>query len=248
MTKKEEFIYGIHPVIEAIRSGKEIDKILFRAGLKGETVRVLQALVRENSIPFQYVPAEKLNRLTPKNHQGVIAFVAAITYTRLEDLVPFIFEAGKSPLLLVLDGVTDVRNLGAVARTAECAGADGLVIPAYGSAQVSEDAVRASAGALLRLPVCKVQNLATAVNYIRQSGIRVAGATEKAAGIYTEAEISGPLAIVMGSEEKGLSPDVLKLCDVLLRIPMLGEIASLNVSVASGVLLFEAVRQRRMNA
>lgn len=247
MKKKEEFIYGLHPVIEAIRSGKEIEKVLFRAGLKGETVRVLTALVKEKKVPFQYVPAEKLNRITPGNHQGVIAFVSVITYTKLEDLVPFIFEAGRSPLLLVLDGVTDVRNLGAVARTAECAGADGMVIPAYGSAQVSEDAVRASAGALLRLPVCKTPNLLTAISYIKQSGIRVAGATEKADGVYTDSTLHGPLAIVMGSEEKGLSPEVLKQCDALLKIPMLGEISSLNVSVAAGVLLFEAVRQRRMN-
>jgi 23S rRNA (guanosine2251-2'-O)-methyltransferase len=243
--KKEEFIYGLHPVIEAIKFGKEIDKVLFRAGLKGETVRVLAALVKENNVPFQYVPVEKLNRLTTKNHQGVIAFLSMISYTKLEDLVPFIFESGKSPLLLVLDSITDVRNLGAVARTAECAGADGIIIPAYGSAQVSEDAIRSSAGALLRVPVCKVSNLATAVSYIKQSGIRVAGATEKAREIYTDAELHGPLAIVMGSEEKGLSPDVIKLCDDLVSIPMMGEISSLNVSVASGVLLFEAVRQRR---
>lgn len=243
--KKEEFIYGLHPVIEAIKSGKEIEKVLFRAGLKGETVRVLTALVKENNVPFQYVPVEKLNRLTTKNHQGVIAFLSMISYTKLEDLVPFIFESGKSPLLLVLDSITDVRNLGAVARTAECAGADGIVIPAYGSAQVSEDAIRSSAGALLRVPVCKVNNLATAINYIKQSGIRVAGATEKANEVYTEVELQGPLAIVMGSEEKGLSPDVSKLCDDLVSIPMMGEISSLNVSVASGVLLFEAIRQRR---
>jgi 23S rRNA (guanosine2251-2'-O)-methyltransferase len=243
--KKEEFIYGLHPVIEAIRSGKEIDKVLFRAGLKGETVRMLTTLVKENNVPFQYVPAEKLNRITMKNHQGVIAFLSMISYTRLEDLVPFIFESGKSPLLLVLDGITDVRNLGAVARTAECAGADGLIIPAYGSAQVSEDAIRSSAGALLRLPVCKVSSLANAITYLKQSGIHVAGATEKTKEVYTDMELDGPLAIVMGSEEKGLSPDVLKLCDLLVSIPMMGEISSLNVSVASGVLLFEAVRQRR---
>jgi len=245
MGNKEEFIYGLHPVIEAIRSGKEVDKVLVRAGLKGELARELTQAMKQNRISFQYVPAEKLNRLTPKNHQGVIAFISRISYTRLEDLVPFVFESGKSPLLLVLDGVTDVRNLGAAGRTAECAGADGLIIPSAGSAQVTEDAIRASAGALLRMPVCRVPGLAPAVTYLKQSGLKVIGASEKAADQYFDADMKSPLAIIMGSEEKGPSKEVLKLCDQLVSIPMMGEIASLNVSVAAGVLLFEAVRQRR---
>ncbi len=235
----------MHPVMEAIHSGKEIDKVLFRAGLKGEGVRELMMLVKERKIPFQYVPLEKLHRLTMKNHQGVIAFVSLISYTKVEDLVPFIFDSGRMPLLLAMDGITDIRNLGAAARTAECAGADGILIPAYGSAQVNEDAIRASAGALLRLPVCRVQNLAPTLTYLKESGIKVIGASEKASVTHYESDYRAPVVFVMGSEEKGLSPDNLKLCDQLVSIPMMGEISSLNVSVAAGVLLFEAVRQRR---
>lgn len=237
-------IYGLHPVIEAIRSGKEIDKVFLRAGLKGDTVRVLTGLIREHEVPYQFVPAEKLNRLTPKNHQGVVALVSQITYTRPEDLVPFIFESGRAPMLLVMDSITDVRNLGAAARTAECAGADGLIIPAFGNAQVNEDAIRASAGALLRLPVCRVTSLAATLSFLKQSGIKVIGASEKAEEPYFKADLKLPVAFVMGSEEKGISAENLKLCDHLVSIPMMGEIASLNVSVAAGVLLFEAVRQR----
>jgi 23S rRNA (guanosine2251-2'-O)-methyltransferase len=234
----------MHPVIEAVRSGKEIDKIFIKAGLKGEMARTLTALIKEYHLPFQYVPLEKLNRLTTKNHQGVIAFISHISYTRLEDLVPFIFESGRMPLLLVLDGITDVRNFGAAARSAEGAGADGLIIPSYGSAQVNEDAIRASAGALLRLTVCRVLSLAPALSFLRDSGITLLGASEKAKTPYYRSDMRSPMALVMGSEEKGISKEVSGQCDRLISIPMLGEISSLNVSVAAGVLLFEAVRQR----
>jgi 23S rRNA (guanosine2251-2'-O)-methyltransferase len=244
MAKKQEIIYGVHPVIEAILSGKEIDKVFIRAGLKGETVRQLTLLIKENHVPFQYVPLEKLNKLTTKNHQGVIAFISMIGYTRIEDLIPFIFESGRSPLLLVMDGVTDVRNLGAAARTAEGAGADAMIIPAYGSAQVTEDAIRASSGALLRLPVCRVSSLQPLVTFLKESGLRVIGTSEKSDISYFNTDMRSPAAIIMGSEEKGLSREVARLCDEIVSIPMMGEIESLNVSVAAGVMLFEAVRQR----
>jgi len=245
MVKKEDIIYGMHPLIEAIRAGKEIERVFIRAGLKGDAARVLTSLVKENQIPFQYVPLEKLNRMTMKNHQGVVAIVSQISYTPLESLVPWVFESGRIPLFLVLDGITDVRNLGAAARTAECAGADGIIYSAYGNAQVNEDAIRASAGALLRLPVSRVTRLAPAVLYLKQSGIRVVGASEKARKEYYNADYTTPLAVVMGSEEKGISGDVEKACDELVSIPMMGEIASLNVSVAAGVMLFEVIRQRK---
>lgn len=244
MPKKEEIIYGLHPVIEAVRAGVEIDRILIRTGLKGENVRILGTLVKENNILLQYVPLEKLNKLTPRNHQGVVAFISRISYTQAEDLVPFVFEAGRMPLLLILDGITDVRNLGAAARTAECAGADGIMIPSSGSAQVTEDAIRASAGALLRLPVCRVPNLLDLMDYLRSSGVKIIGATEKADMAYFDYDMRSPVAVVMGSEEKGISKEIIKRCDALVKIPMKGEIDSLNVSVAAGVLLFEAVRQR----
>jgi 23S rRNA (guanosine2251-2'-O)-methyltransferase len=230
--------------MEAIKSGTEIDKVFFRAGLKGETARVLKALVKENDLPFQYVPLEKLNRLTTKNHQGVIAFISQLGYTKVEDLVPYVFESGRMPLLLVLDGITDVRNLGAAARTAEGAGVDGIIIPSYGSAQVTEDAIRASAGALLRIPVCRVKSISSVLTYLKQSGVKVIGASERSKIPFYKSEMRSPLALVMGSEEKGVSKEVSGQCDQLVSIPMLGEISSLNVSVAAGVLLFESVRQR----
>ena len=247
MAKKDEMIYGLHPVMEAIQSGTEIDKVFVRAGLKGELARSMTQLMKEYRIPFQYVPLEKLNKLTTRNHQGVVAFVSRISYTQPEDLVPFIFDSGRMPLLLILDGITDVRNMGAAARTAECAGADGLFLPAYGSAQINEDAIRASAGALLRLPVCRVPALPALISYLKESGIGVLGATEKAGKPYYNVDMRTPLALVMGSEEKGISQEVLRQCDQLVKIPMMGDIASLNVSVAAGVILFEAARQRKVS-
>jgi len=242
--EKENFIYGLHPVTEAIKSGKEIDRILFKKGLQGTFSAELLQLVRTHDIPFQFVPQEKLDRITRKNHQGVIALVSEISYQTLENLVQMVFEEGKNPLLLILDGITDVRNFGAICRSAECAGVHAIIIPMQGSAQINEEAVRTSAGALLRIPVCREKSLKAAARFLKESGVMLIAASEWAENTCFNEDYSKPLAIIMGSEETGISPELLRSCDQIVKIPMQGEISSLNVSVAAGVLLFEVVRQR----
>ena len=242
--EKENFIYGLHPVTEAIKSGKEIDRILFKKGLQGSFSAELLQLAKTYQIPFQFVPQEKLDRITRKNHQGVIAMISQISYGSLENLVQMVFEQGKTPLFLILDGITDVRNFGAISRTAECAGVDGIIIPMQGSAQINEEAVRTSAGALMRIPVCREKSLKSTAAFLRESGIMLFAATEHGKEPYFSGDYSGPAAIIMGSEETGISPELLRICDQMVQIPMQGEISSLNVSVAAGVLLFEVVRQR----
>jgi 23S rRNA (guanosine2251-2'-O)-methyltransferase len=243
--QKEQNIYGIRPVIEAIRAGKEIEKLLIQKGLRGEGFHQLHALIREFEIPFQFVPVEKLNRTTRQNHQGVIACISEISYQKLEHIIPYVYEQGRSPLMLVLDRITDVRNLGAIARTAECAGADGLLLPARGSAPVSADAIKTSAGALYKFPVCRCPDLKSPLKFMKDSGLKIFAASEKAAVDYTEADFNQPLALVMGSEEDGISDECIKMADELIKIPLLGEISSLNVSVATGIILFEILRQRK---
>jgi 23S rRNA (guanosine2251-2'-O)-methyltransferase len=242
--EKENFIYGLHPVTEAIKSGKEIDRVLFKKGLQGAFSAELLQLVRQYDIPFQFVPQEKLDRITRKNHQGVIALVTEISYQTLENLVQMVFEDGKTPFFLILDGITDVRNFGAICRSAECAGVHGIIIPRQGSAQINEEAVRTSAGALLRIPVCRERSLKNTANFLKESGVKLIAASEKAADNFFKGDYSAPLAIIMGSEETGISPELLRICDQIVKIPMQGDISSLNVSVAAGVLMFEVVRQR----
>ncbi|SFF41922.1 23S rRNA (guanosine(2251)-2'-O)-methyltransferase RlmB [Sunxiuqinia elliptica] len=243
----DDFIFGIRAVIEAIDSGKEIDKILIKKGLGGELFKELFEKIRALNVPFQYVPMEKINRITRKNHQGVLAFISPVTFYDVENFLPSVFEAGKTPLLLVLDQVTDVRNFGAIVRTAECAGVDAILIPEKGAARINADAVKTSAGALHLLPICRTKDLKKSVIYLKESGLKIAAATEKASYSYTQADLSGPTAIVMGSEEKGIEPAILRLADEQLQIPILGKIESLNVSVAAGLLVYEAVRQRVLN-
>lgn len=244
MVRKENIIYGLHPVAEAVKSGQEIDRVLFKKGLQGSFSAELLQLLKTHEIPFQFVPGEKLDRITRKNHQGVIAFISGISYQQLDHLVPVLFEQGKVPFLLLLDGITDVRNFGAICRTAECAGVHGIVIPAQGSAQINEEAIRTSAGALMNIPVCREKSLMVAAEFLQQSGFRIIGATEHADKYYYSEDFTQPLAIVMGSEDKGIYPPLRKICDSLVKIPMLGEVSSLNVSVAAGILMFEAVKQR----
>lgn len=240
----EDYIYGIRSVIEALKSGRDIDKIYIKRELGSDQADELFRLVKENRIHVQRVPVEKLNRITRKNHQGVIAILSAITYHRLEHLVPAIYEEGKMPFILVLDGITDVRNFGAIARTAECAGVDAIVIPESGSVSVGADAVKTSAGALLRLPVCRVANLAKAVTFLEENGYSLVAVSEKARQNYTQADYTAPVALVMGAEDSGISPHIFKACSTKVAIPMYGEIGSLNVSVAAGILMYEVVRQR----
>lgn len=243
---RENIIYGYRPIVEAIREGKQIEKLLIQTNLNNESIRNIKEELRKQdlNIKQQYVPIEKLNSITRgENHQGLVAFASLIEYKNLEE------EIEKSidkcvPFILILDHITDVRNLGAIARTAECAGVTCLIVPDEGSAAINEDAVKTSAGALLRLPVCRVKNIKTTLNYLKQSGIKIFAATEKATNVYTKENYNLPCAIVMGAEDRGISKDALKLSDALITIPIKGNIESLNVSVAAGVIIYEVVRQR----
>lgn len=242
----ENFIFGIRAVIEAINAGREIDKILIQRGISGELFNELRKAMKGTEIPYQLVPPEKIKRLTNKNHQGIIAFVSEITYHRAEDLLPAVFESGKTPLVVLLDRVTDVRNFGAIARSAECAGADFIIIPSRGSAAINADAVKTSAGALNRINVCREPNLKDTIKYLKEYGLQVIACHEKTDTLIYGADLKKPTAIIMGSEEDGISAEYLKLCDKAVKIPMPGNTASLNVSVACGIILFEAVRQRNL--
>lgn len=244
MIDKSQVVFGIRAVIEAIESGKQVDKVLMKKDLGGELARELLSVTREYNVPVQRVPVERINKVTRKNHQGVIAFMAAVDYYHVDDIVPALYDEGINPLVVVLDGVTDVRNFGAIARTCECAGVNCIVIPERNSVSVNADAVKTSAGALNYLPVCREPNLVKAVQYLRDSGFKVMGASEKTDLNYTKADFTGPVAIVLGAEDTGISTDVLKLCDTLVAIPEFGQINSLNVSVAGGIMIYEVVRQR----
>lgn len=242
--KDSNMIYGIRPLMEAIRSDKTIDKVLFQKGLQGELFKELFFEVRQHKIPFQYVPLEKINRLTRQNHQGVIAFLSAIEYQDVYDILPTIFEEGRAPFLLMLDKITDVRNVGAIARSAECAGVDAIILPLNGGAQLNDDAVKTSAGALHHIPVCRHSNLVEIINYLKESGVEVIGVTEKANHPVYRKDLTGPICLIMGNEYEGIAWDYLRLCQDTVNIPMVGTIRSLNVSVATGIALFEAVKQR----
>ncbi len=239
-----DYIYGTRAVIEAVEAGKEIDKILVKKDLQNELAVELLAAAKAAQVPVQRVPVEKINRITRKNHQGVLAILSAVTYHKLEYLVPELYEEGVLPFVVVLDGVTDVRNFGAIARTAECCGASAIIIPERGSVSVSGDAMKTSAGALNYLPVCRERSLTEAVRFLKDNGYQIVGVTEKADFNYTKADFTAPVAIVMGAEDTGISQAVLKLCDARVSIPMFGNIGSLNVSVAAAVIMYEIVRQR----
>jgi 23S rRNA (guanosine2251-2'-O)-methyltransferase len=241
---QSQMIFGTRAVIEAVQAGKDVDKILMRRDLQNDLARELFRIVKGTNIPLQRVPQEKLDRLTRKNHQGVIAFISAVTYQKLEDIVPALYEEGKNPFIVLLDGVTDVRNFGAIARSCECAGVDAIVIPAHNSVSVNADAVKTSAGALLTLPVCKEASITEAIRFLKNCGIKVVAATEKAKNNYTTVDYTLPAALVLGGEDWGISMDNIRICDEIVKIPVVGNIASLNVSAAAAVLLYEAVRQR----
>lgn len=242
--KEENLIFGIRAVIEAIEAGKEFDKILIQKGLGNELFGQLRKALEGTEIPYQWVPIEKLKRISTKNHQGVVAYLANITYYSTEDLLGSIFESGKVPLVLVLDKITDVRNFGAIARSAECAGVDMIIIPSRGAAQINADAMKTSAGALNKIPVCREENLKTTIEFLKESGLQIIACHEKTDNLIYDIDFKLPTAIIMGSEENGISGEYLKRSDASVKIPMPGKIASLNVSVATGIILFEAVHQR----
>lgn len=242
--EKENQIFGIRAVIEAIHAGKEIDKIFVHKESQGDLMRELMKTLKANNLPFTYVPVEKLNRLTHLNHQGVVATIAPIKFQSLENLVENVLETGKKPLFLILDQLSDARNFGAIIRTAECTGVDGIIISKTGAAPVNGDTVKTSAGAVFNVPICKVDHIKDAVFYLQGSGIKTVAATEKTEDTLYAVDFTEPVAIIMGSEDRGINPSVLKIVDEKAKLPLFGTIGSLNVSVACGAFLYEAVRQR----
>ncbi|MBC8511193.1 MAG: 23S rRNA (guanosine(2251)-2'-O)-methyltransferase RlmB [Cryomorphaceae bacterium] len=243
-TEEKNYIFGIRAIIEAVEAGKTIDKLFIQKGLHNDLFAELWKLVREKRINYKHVPLEKINRLTRKNHQGVFAFISPIDFHNIEDVIPKLYEEGKNPLVLVLDRITDVRNFGAIARTAECAGVDTILIPEQNAAAINADAIKTSAGSLHKVTVCRTWNLKLALQFMKESGIQLIGCTEKTQDDMYKPNYTTPTAIIIGSEEDGVSPEFLKMCDARAKIPMNGKIASLNVSVATGVILYEAIRQR----
>lgn len=243
-SKKDDFIFGLRPVLEAIEAGKTIDKIFVQNALQGEIYAELKAVLAKYKIRPNYVPVEKLNRFTRKNHQGVVAFISDVPFHKIENIIPELFEEGKVPFILILDRLTDVRNFGAICRTAECVGIHAVVIPEKGGAPINSDAIKTSAGAMYNIKICKENNLAHVVDYLQQSGVAVYAATEKAQKLIYDVSFTEPCAIVMGNEETGISKEVLHHSDEKIKLPIEGKTQSLNVSVACGAILYEAMRQK----
>lgn len=237
-------IYGTRAVIEAIHAGKQIEKIMIQSGLVNDLIKELINIAKEKKAPYTFVPAEKLKRLSTKNHQGVICLLSSVSYASVEDLIDKAFSEGREPLFIILDRITDVRNFGAIARTAECAGVDGIIIGEKGSAPITSDAMKTSAGALNHLPVAREKDLKKTIRLLRDSGIKIVACTEKASKEIYHIDVSGPVALIMGSEEDGISDALLRDADDLAKIPMKGKIGSLNVSVAAGIIVYEVVRRR----
>jgi 23S rRNA (guanosine2251-2'-O)-methyltransferase len=239
----QQMIFGLRPVMEAIDAGREISKVLLRKGLEGDTYHELLVALRKYEIPSQVVPVEKLNRVTRKNHQGVIAFVSPVEYARIENLIPALFEKGENPFVVICEGVTDIRNVGAIARSAECAGAHAILLPAKGSAMISADAVKTAAGALNHNAVCRTDNLKYALIFLKNSGLKIIAATEKARDLYYRTDLTGPAALLLGGEDTGIPDEYLRIADAVVKIPVKGQVSSLNVSAAAAVLMYEMVKQ-----
>ena len=241
---RDHQIYGIRAILEAITSGQPINKIFLQKGLKGELFQELETAIRKSGISQSYVPVEKLNRLTRSNHQGAVAQISPVSFHNFEELVEQVIQNQEQPFFLLLDQVSDVRNFGAIIRAAECSGVHGIIVPKTGAAPITEDTVKTSAGAVFNIPVAKVEHLKDAIFYLQSSGITVVAATEKATKEIYDVNLKLPCAIIMGSEDRGISSSVLNLVDEQAKLPLMGSIGSLNVSVACGIFLYEVVRQR----
>jgi 23S rRNA (guanosine2251-2'-O)-methyltransferase len=241
---KDNYIFGTRAVLEALHADKQIDKVLIRKGGDSELIRELIQKLKKHHTPFQFVPIQKINKISTKNHQGVIAFMSPVRFLEIGEIITRTFEAGKMPIILVLDGVSDVRNFGAIVRTAECAGIDAVLIPEKNSARINADAVKTSAGALHTVPICRTHSLRKTLEELKSSGLQIISASEKAEKDFFETDFNIPSAIVVGSEDKGISKSIISLSDHFVKIPILGEIKSLNVSVAASILMYESVRQR----
>jgi 23S rRNA (guanosine2251-2'-O)-methyltransferase len=246
MQKETDCIFGLRAVIEAIKAGKQIDRLLIKQGLQGTLYHELMTEVKTHNIVYQIVPVERIELVTKKNHQGVLAWLSVIEYQYISNLLPMIFEKGEDPLIVALDGVSDVRNFGAIVRTADCLGAHAIIIPEKGSARITADAVKTSAGALHSFPVCREKSIVRAIEYLKESGLKVICAGEKTGQRASEISLTGPAVLILGSEDKGISRELIALSDHQIRIPMTGTIGSLNVSVAAGILMYEMVRQRSL--
>lgn len=246
MKKKDQLIYGIHPILEALETGKSMEKVMIQKGLNPDTLHKVLPKLKETGTPFQFVPKVKMDKTTSKNHQGVIAMMSPIEFQDLEWLIPSIYESGETPLVLILDRITDVRNFGAICRSAECAGVHAIVIPTKGAAQINEDAIKTSTGAILRIPICRADSLGSTLDFLNESGFKTISCHEKGKEVYHQCDLKSPVAIVMGSEEDGISNNAREASNFSVHIPMKGETKSLNVSVATSILLFEALRQRTM--
>lgn len=244
MQKESDCIFGLRPVIEAIKAGKQIDRLLIKQGLQGALYHELMTEVRDRNIVYQIVPVERIELVTRKNHQGVLAWLAVIEYQHISNLLPMIFEKGEDPLVIALDSVSDVRNFGAIVRSAECMGAHAVVIPEKGSARITADAIKTSAGALHTFPVCREKSIVRSIEFLKESGLKVICATGKSGANVFDADLSGPVVLILGSEEKGISRELTSLADQMIMIPMKGIIGSLNVSVAAGIIIYEILRQR----
>jgi 23S rRNA (guanosine2251-2'-O)-methyltransferase len=244
MQKETDCIFGLHAVIEAIKAGKQIDRLLIRQGLQSALYHELMSEVRNHGISYQIVPVERIELVTRKNHQGVLAWLALIEFQHVSNILPSLFEKGEDPLIIALDGVSDVRNFGAIVRSAECLGAHAIIIPEKGSARITADAIKTSVGALHTFPVCREKSIVRAIEFLKESGLKIICADEKSGKSVSEADLKGPSVLIMGAEDKGISRELLALSDTMVRIPMSGDIGSLNVSVASGILLYEIMRQR----
>ncbi len=240
----ENLIYGIRAVIEAMDAGRVLNRVFLQTGIEGELFKELRTKMKEHDIVFQMVPVQKLNRLTQNNHQGVVAYASPIEYQNLDEIITRVFENGEVPFILILDRVTDVRNMGSIARSAECHGVHALVIPSRGNAGVTADAIKTSAGALNKIPVCRAHHLKDVILLCQQSGIKVVACTEKTENLLHDVDMKEPVAIIMGSEEDGVSKEYLKVSDDKAKIPMQGTIASLNVAVSAGIVMYEVNRQR----
>jgi 23S rRNA (guanosine2251-2'-O)-methyltransferase len=244
MQKEKDCIFGLRPVIEAIKAGKQIDRLLIKQGLQGALYHELMTVVKNNNVVYQIVPVERIELVTRKNHQGVLAWLSVIEYQYIANLLPMIWEKGEDPLIIALDGVSDVRNFGAIVRTAECMGAHAIMIPEKGSARITADAVKTSAGALHSFPVCREKSIVRAVEYLKESGLKVICAAEKSGVPASDSPLTGPCVLILGSEDKGISRELTALSDHRVKIPMTGTIESLNVSVSAGILIYEIIRQR----
>lgn len=245
--ENQDLIYGLRATLEALESGREISKIIIKKGIQSDLFQELYRAIKEAEVPFQIVPPDYFKKFPGKNHQGIICMTSPVEFQNLEEILTRVFEQGEIPFILMLDKVTDVRNFGAICRSAECSGVHAIVIPAKGAAIINSDAVKTSAGALNHIPVCRENNFKKTIQTLKQNGLSVYGASEKAEKLYFEQNLDGPMAILMGSEDQGIAPEFRVLCDGELKIPIMGKIDSLNVSVATGILCYEVVRQRKIN-